>query len=141
MKSIKKSRKQQKKGQTKKPVVKLRYIALITGLLFLCIAGPLFIVWKQVSIHTVSVELDRLTDSLSVMHKEAASLRAAVQKLSRTARIETVATKHLDMHYPSSDQITIIEPEKKETKALLTDWEFLAIFKKSLIQDKANEDI
>ena len=116
MKAKKKSRKQPKKGQQKKPVVKLRYIALITGLLFLCIAGPLFIVWKQVSIHTVSVELDRLTDSLSVMNKEAASLQAAVQKLSRTARIETVATEHLDMHYPSSDQITIIE--KKNTPSI-----------------------
>jgi cell division protein FtsL len=107
--------------------------ALLVGLLVLF---PLFTVWKQVYITDTSRRLTARADSLATLTREVARLSVQVEELGTTQRIETIARRHLNMDYPGSDRIVIIDPEEvKPVRKRAPRNEFLAVLYKSLKQE------
>lgn len=94
-------------------VVRLRFMA--TGLMtvLLCIAGPLLLVWKQAYIASSSMRIEAMTDTLSALNREIATLQFLRDRLSSNERIERVARAMLRLDYPSSDRIMIIPVSEK----------------------------
>jgi cell division protein FtsL len=107
--------------------------ALLVGLLVLF---PLFTVWKQVYITDTSRRLTARADSLATLTREVARLSVQVEELATTQRIETIARRHLNMDYPGSDRIVIVDPEEvKPVRKRAPRNEFLAVLYKSLKQE------
>ena len=79
---------------------------------------------------------DSLKDSLAVLNKEIAALNIKVEQLSRTERIETIARESLRLDYPSSKEIVVVRPEKKDQKGFILDSSFWAVIRKSLKPEK-----
>ncbi|MFP4163245.1 MAG: cell division protein FtsL [Chitinispirillaceae bacterium] len=90
------------------PVVRLRYMFVGILLIMAAISGPLLLVWKQSYINQVSIRLENMNGSLAEIDRDIAALRLECEKLSATSRIERVARENLELEYPSSDQIVII---------------------------------
>jgi cell division protein FtsL len=88
---------------------------MATGLMtvLLCIAGPLLLVWKQAYIASTSMRIEAMTDTLSALNREIATLQFLRDRLSSNERIERVARAMLKLDYPSSDRIMIIPVGEK----------------------------
>jgi cell division protein FtsL len=72
------------------------------------IAVPLLLVWKQAFITSISMTIERMNDTLSVMNREVGSLRILRERYADNERIEAIARSALALDYPSSDRITIV---------------------------------
>jgi cell division protein FtsL len=129
-------RKNENHGQT--PLLRVRHLAGIIAIIALFIAGPLGIVWKQAYITQNSVQQERLSDSLMVLGKQAAQLRLYVEKLSSTARIESIARKSLGLEYPAASQIVIMKQRsvKSPSPAAGDTNSYMAILKRSIAREK-----
>jgi hypothetical protein len=94
------------------PVLRLR--ELVVGIL--CIAfliiWPLFMVSKQIFITNLSMRESALSDSLSLAGRELAALRLYNEKLSSTARIESITREHRGLEYPVAGQIIVIRENR-----------------------------
>ncbi|MBD3314367.1 MAG: hypothetical protein GF344_01155 [Chitinivibrionales bacterium] len=130
-----------KKSKNKRPTPKR-----LTPARFLCIAAltvgglvlfPLFTVWKQVYITSTSRYLTAQADSLAVLTRRAARLSVEVEKLSSTQRVETIAREHLDMDYPGSDRVVIVDPKEamRKPKVAVRN-EFLTVLFNSLSREE-----
>lgn len=122
------------------PLLRVRHLAGIVAIIALFIAGPLGIVWKQVYITQNSVRQEHLSDSLLVLNKQEAQLRLTVEKLSGTARIESIARKCLGLEYPTAGQIVIIKPRSIESGSPVAGTgdtnNYMAILKRSIAREK-----
>ena len=120
------------------PLLRVRHLAGITAIISFLIAGPLGIVWKQVYITQNSVRQNRLSDSLVVLNKQAAQLRLNVEKLSGTARIESIARKCLGLEYPAASQIVIIKPHSTDFRSPVAGDtnNYMAILRRSIAREK-----
>jgi hypothetical protein len=94
------------------PVLRLR--ELIVGIV--CIAfliiWPLFMVSKQIFITNLSIRESALSDSLSLAGRELAALRLYNEKLSSTARIESITREYRGLEYPVAGQIIVIRENR-----------------------------
>jgi len=113
-----------------------RYFLTASLLIALVVILPLSLVWKQVYITKTSIRTDILQDSLAVLNKEIAVLNIAVERLSSTERIETIAREALELDYPSSKEIVVVRPGKKDQKGFILDSSFWAVIRKSLKPEK-----
>jgi cell division protein FtsL len=123
-----KSKSQSQKASA--PVLKLR--ELVVGIL--CIAvliiWPLFMVSRQIFITNLSMRESSLSDSLSLAGRELAALRLAGEKLSSTARIESIMRERRGLEYPAAGQIVVIRESSDLDEK--TGLHFFAAIKKSL---------
>lgn len=119
-------------------IIKIRHVGAAIGVVAVLVILPLFTVWKQVYITETSLQSKVYADSLANLKQKVESLRIQCENLAQVERIEQFAEKSLNLHYPSSNQIVIIEPERKKrvVKSFMSGWEFFAILKKSLSRDK-----
>ena len=113
-----------------------RYFLTAAILIAVVVILPLSLVWKQVYITRTSIHTEILQDSLAVLHKEIAALNIKVERLSRTERIEAIARDALELDYPSSKEIVVVRPEKKDQKGFILDSSFWAVIRKSLKPEK-----
>jgi cell division protein FtsL len=90
------------------PIVKLRFMATGLVVVTLCIAGPLLLVWKQAYIASTSMRIEAMTDTVSALNRQIATLQLLRDRLSSNDRIERVARSVLRLDYPSSDRIVIV---------------------------------
>lgn len=119
------------------PVIRVRFMGLWVALLVALISGPLLAVWKQVYINDTSIKINKLSDSLSVLQKEIATLQFTCEQYSSTERIEKIARSNLHLDYPLSSQIVVIGLENQNRyKISDTPREILAYLKKSIIRDR-----
>ena len=120
------------------PLLRVRHLAGIIAAISILIAGPLGIVWKQAYITQNSVRQEHLADSLAALGKQAAQLRLYVEKLSSTARIESIARRCLGLEYPSASQIVIMKPlpGKPQPLAAGDTNSYMAILKRSIAREK-----
>jgi cell division protein FtsL len=111
----------------------LRGIALVA----VFTAGPLLMVWKQVYITSTSWNIEHMTDSLTVLNREIATLRLQCEHLSSNRRIEKIARRSFGLDYPSSDQIVIVRVPDKRLMAQ-TGWshDLFVFLRKSLFGDR-----
>ncbi|MDG5814902.1 cell division protein FtsL [Chitinispirillales bacterium ANBcel5] len=91
-----------------KPVLKLRIVLWALLIVSTVLSGPLLVVWKQAYINTASLQLDLLSDSLSVLEKQITTVKMECEKLSSRTRIEHIARTVLNLDYPTSEQIVIV---------------------------------
>ncbi|MBD3346991.1 MAG: hypothetical protein GF401_18205 [Chitinivibrionales bacterium] len=130
-------KKKQQNTQKKEVVIRFRHVLAAITLVAASVLLPLFIVWKQVYITEASMKSKVYADSLVVLKQETERLRLTCENLVQSERIEKIAVNHLDLHYPPSNRITIIEPEgTPPKKSFMGGWEFFALIRKSLSQDK-----
>jgi cell division protein FtsL len=94
--------------EDRSPLVKVRQMILVVGVIGAIFAVPLLLVWKQAYIRGSSVKLEAMADTLSTLDKETSLLRLRCERLSCTERIESVARASLGLEYPSSDRMSII---------------------------------
>lgn len=113
------------------PVLKLRYV--VAGVLIVgsVIAGPLLVVRKQVYLRDLAIRREHLNDSLTAANRCAAELNIEVRRLSSQHRIERLAREQLDMEYPESHQIVIVEDDHGRGGRGGNDG-FMAVLKRSL---------
>ena len=90
------------------PVVRVRLMALGLIALSLLLAGPLLLVWKQAFIANTSMRIEAMSDTLSALSHQAASLQMQRDRLAGNDRIELFARTVLQLDYPPSDRITVI---------------------------------
>jgi cell division protein FtsL len=127
----------QRKNSTSSPIFRLRSMILGIAIVSALITGPLLMVWKQVYITSTSLKLEKMSDSLAVYTKNIARLNLRAQRLSSNERIERIARSSLELDYPVSDQIVIVEVPHSRMKGICG-WpqEFVAFIKKSLWGDR-----
>jgi cell division protein FtsL len=115
------------------PLIRFRFMVIGLVLLLLVIAGPLLVVTKQVYITDVSMRMNRLSDSLRVLHKEISTLQLTREHLSANERIESFARASIGLEYPTVNQIVIVKMsnEKNEFDAGRLD-KVLGVIKRSL---------
>jgi hypothetical protein len=119
-----------------KPLIRLRHFLIGIVAVCLLIAGPLLAVGKQVYVRNASIRKTALSDSLAQRRAEVARLKQAAEKLSCTQRIETFARIGLGLEYPAFGQITVMRPPVERKAGILDGWEFFAILKRSITQDR-----
>jgi cell division protein FtsL len=90
------------------PVLRLRSVLIGMGVLAVCTAGPLVLVWTQSYINQVSLRLESKNEALAVVNKEITALELDRGRLLATARIERIA-KSRGLEYPTSGQIEVWE--------------------------------
>lgn len=118
------------------PIIRVRFMVSGVALLVALISGPLLAVWKQVYINNTSIQLSKMTDTLSVLKKEIATLQFSCERYSSTERIEKIAHDKLNLEYPVSSQIVIIQVEKQGSPDLHNaSREFLAFLRKTITGD------
>jgi cell division protein FtsL len=98
------------------PVVRVRLMAVVLAAVTLGIAGPLALVWKQAYIASTSLRIEAMTDTLSALNRQIATLQLLRDRLSGNERIERVARTLLGLEYPSSDRIVIIPVRRNRDK-------------------------
>jgi cell division protein FtsL len=96
-------------SKTTQPLIRLRFMVIGLVLLILVIAGPLLVVTKQVYITDVSMRMNKLSDSLRVLHKEISTLQLTYEHLSANERIELFARNSIGLEYPTVNQIVIVK--------------------------------
>ncbi len=101
------------KGRGAVPVVKIRHVLVAMVAVACVITGPLLAIRKHVYLRNLAIRREALSDSLTGESKDLARLQMQVQDLSSPARIERIAGQRLNMHYPKSDQIVIIESKPR----------------------------
>jgi cell division protein FtsL len=125
-----------KREKNASPIIRFRFVLVVVGAIALLIAGPLMMVWKQVYINTSSLKLDHAGDTLAILSRETAALKLTCEKLSSTGRIEQIAKSSLNLDYPSSSQIEIIEMTTKQERFFDPARRFLASLKKTILRDR-----
>ncbi|MBD3322648.1 MAG: hypothetical protein GF350_16220 [Chitinivibrionales bacterium] len=129
--------KKKKQKEKRQPVIRVRHICAAIFFVAASVLVPLFLVWKQVYITEASMKSKIYADSLTALRQETERLRLECESLAHAGRIEKLASNYLDLHYPESDRIIIIKPRKHAVrKSLMSGWEFFALIRKSLTQDK-----
>jgi cell division protein FtsL len=128
--------KEAKKTSKTQAVIRFRQVAIWSVILSVTVTCPLFVVWKQVYKREMSIRETHLSDSLSVCNREIARLKMMSEKYSATPRIETIARERLGLDYPTADRIVVIDSKTGIRESRMGEWEFLAILKRSLLQDK-----
>jgi cell division protein FtsL len=98
------------------PIVRLRFMATGLLVLSLCIAGPLLLVWKQAYIAGASIRIETMADTISALNREIATLRFTRDRLSTNERIEKAARTLLQLEYPSSDRIVLLQVDDAPAK-------------------------
>ena len=94
------------------PVLRLRELVVGIVCIAFLIIWPLFMVSKQIFITNLSMRESALADSLSLAGRELAALRLYNEKLSSTARIETITREHRGLEYPVAGQIIVIRENR-----------------------------
>jgi len=110
----------------------MRHLPLIAVVVAALITGPLLVVWKQVYLTKVSMKRAAISDTLTVLSKQAAQLRFMTEKLSSTSRIEAIAHERLGLEYPASGQIVIIKGRGYDLQPSDRDNGFIAFLRRSL---------
>lgn len=115
------------------PLIRFRFMVIGVVVLLLVIAGPLLVVTKQVYITDVSMRMNKLSDSLRVLHKEITNLQLTCEHLSANERIESFARTSIGLEYPAVNQIVIVKMnnDKNEFDAGGVD-KILGVIKRSL---------
>jgi cell division protein FtsL len=98
------------------PLVRVRFMAVVSAAVTIGLAGPLALVWKQAYIASASVRLEEMADTVSALNRRIATLQLLRDRLSSNERIERVARTLLGLDYPSSDRIAIITVRGKNEK-------------------------
>ena len=125
--------KRQKSSTDNVPIVKLRFMVMGLGLLAVLIAGPMLAVWKQVYINSASMRMNSMADSLVDLRKEIATLKLQYERSSSNEKIELFARNALQLEYPISSQIVIIDvPEDRKFFDLHGPRGILSYLKKTL---------
>ena len=121
------------------PVVKLRYVLFGVVAVTSVIAGPLLAIRKHVYLRNLAIKREALSDSLSSTSERLAHLRMEARDLSSPARIERIASRDLNMDYPKSDQIVIVESKSKKKKNSFKPFGsgIFALLRRSLGQSKS----
>ena len=111
---------------------------LFMGVTILLIVGiPLLTVWKQVYITNNSLKREMLSDSLEVLNTQVAQLQVSVADLSRVERIEKIAIEELGLIYPESDNIEVVQAQRKKMPSLeIKEWKLFTMLKKSLSKEE-----
>lgn len=119
------------------PIVRVRIMIAGVAILIALISGPLLAVWKQVYINNTSIQLSKMTDTLTLLNKEIATLQFTCERFASTERIEKIAHEKLRLEYPVSSQIVIIQLEKQDGPKLSNaPKEFLVYLKKTISGDR-----
>jgi cell division protein FtsL len=114
------------------PILRMRHLPVIAVVVAALITGPLLVVWKQVYLTKVSMKRAAISDTLTVLSKQAAQLRFMTEKLSSTSRIEAIAHERLGLEYPASGQIVIIKGRADDMRPSDRDNGFIAFLRRSL---------
>lgn len=126
-----------KEKKESSPVIRVRLLGIGVMFLIALISGPLLAVWKQVYINNTSIQMNVLTDTISIKHKEIATLKFSCELYSSTERIEKIAKNSLNLEYPVSSQIVIVRMDKKKPNRIgRTSRDILAYLRKSITGDR-----
>ncbi|MDD5676329.1 MAG: hypothetical protein PHC61_19305 [Chitinivibrionales bacterium] len=114
----------------------VRILAIIVAVLGTVMALPLFIVWKQVFVTECALRTQALSDSCAAARGEIIRLQYAVETLSRTERIETIARER-GLQYPAASHIVFVNqappPKNKEPNNVEA---FLVLVRRSLAHSR-----
>jgi cell division protein FtsL len=92
-----------------RPIIRLRSMLLgVTGVA-LIFSVPLLLVWKQVSITSSSMRIEKMNDSLATLSHDIATLRLKCERLSSQERIEQIAQSKLGLDHPAADRIIVVK--------------------------------
>ena len=114
------------------PILRMRHLPLIAVVVAALITGPLLVVWKQVYLTKVSMKRAAISDTLTMLSKQAAQLRFMTEKLSSTSRIEAIAHERLGLEYPASGRIVIIKGRGRNAPTFDRADGFVAFLRRSL---------
>jgi cell division protein FtsL len=117
-------------------VIRFHQVAIWCIILGITVACPLFMVWKQVYKRQMSIRETHLSDSIAVCNREIARLKIMTEKYYATPRIEAIARERLGLEYPTADRIVVIDTKARQRESSMSQWEFLAILKRSLVQEQ-----
>jgi hypothetical protein len=118
------------------PVLRLRELAVGIVCIALLIVWPLFMVAKQIFITNLSVRESALADSLAAVGRQCATQRLYNEKLSSTARIESIMREHRGLEYPAAGQIVVIREPGRSNFDRQNPSKFFAIIKKPFSREK-----
>lgn len=100
-------------AQSGTPVLRLRELVVGIVCIIILIMWPLFMVWKQTYITSLSMKDTALTDSLVTLNRQCAQVRLYSERLASTERIESIGRARLGLEYPASGQIIVIKESGK----------------------------
>jgi len=123
-------------AQPAAPVLRLRELVAGIAFIALLIVWPLSMVSKQIFITNLSVRESALADSLIAMQRQCAAQRLYNEKLSSTARIESIMREHRGLEYPSAGQIIVIREPRQDNPGKQGASTFFAIIKKPFSREK-----
>lgn len=121
-----------KTGAVSRPIIRLRSMLLgVTGVAVI-FSVPLLMVWKQVSITTSSMQIDKMNDSLATLSHEITALQLRCERLSSQERIEQIARSKLGLDHPAADRIIIVKvPDGPDGSRVAWPREIAAFFLRS----------
>ncbi len=123
-------------AQAAAPVLRLRELAVGVAIIALLIAWPLLMVSRQIFITNLSVRESALADSLADVGRQCAAQRLYNEKLSSTARIESIMREHRGLEYPSAARIIVLREPKESAPGGRATRDFIAIIKKPFVREK-----
>jgi cell division protein FtsL len=118
------------------PVLRFSHLVIAAAFVLLIITMPMFMVWKQIKVTNIAVRESALSDTLSVLSKEIASLRLYNEHLASTERIETIMRANRGLDYPSSQQIVVVREGNSASVAASSHSNFMAILKKTFTRER-----
>ena len=98
-------------AQAAAPVLRLRELAVGVAIIALLIAWPLLMVSRQIFITNLSVRESALADSLADVGRQCAAQRLYNEKLSSTARIESIMREH------RGSRVSVGRPDHRAARA------------------------
>jgi hypothetical protein len=118
------------------PVLRLRDLAIGVACITILIAWPLLMISRQIVINNLSMRESALADSLASVGRLCAAQRFLNEKLSSTARIESIMREHRGLEYPSASRIIVIREPRESVPGRQGTPDFFAIIKKPFSREK-----
>ena len=118
------------------PVLRLRDLAVGVVCIALLIAWPLLMVSRQILITNLSVRESALADSLAATGRLCAAQSLLNEKLSSTARIESIMRERRGLEYPSAARIIVIREPRQSAPGGKGTRDFFAIIKKPFSRER-----
>jgi hypothetical protein len=118
------------------PVLRVRELVIGIVCIAVLIVWPLLMVSKQIFITNLSIRETALADSLASAGRQLAALRLYNEKLSGTARIESISRDRLGLDYPAAGSIVVIREDGRAPADGTKGRHFFAILKKPFSRER-----
>lgn len=112
----------------------MKFVCIGAVMVALIVIIPISFVKKEVYRLQISMNHDRLVDSVAVLRKKIATATLKIETLAKPERIEQIGKNSLGLDYPSAEEIIVVHPKKKNDIPLIARSKFWMLLRRSLMR-------